>query len=141
MILFFDRRRFKDRISDKNRTNSFVEGTWTGTSGLGVKPVTESNEYPKFIMQGSYMDGLNIDLVGWCGLPPLTDEEHDKVWGETNDIEIIRNCLNAEIEETEGPDVPLMTDTFVYVRVDSEESHKRLKKEVRESLEELRDGQ
>ena len=34
-----------------------------------------SDEYPKVIMEGSYMDGLDIDLVEWCGLPPLTDEE------------------------------------------------------------------
>jgi hypothetical protein len=58
----------------------------------------------------------------------------------TNDIEIISNCLNADVEEIGGPDVPLMTDTFVYVRADSEESLKRLKEEVRGSLEELRDS-
>jgi hypothetical protein len=99
-----------------------------------------AEKYPKLIMQGSYMDGLNIDLVEWCDLPPLTDEEHDKVWGVTNDIEIIKNCLYADVEEIQGPDIPLATDTFVYVRVDSEESHKRVKEDAKETIEDLRDG-
>lgn len=102
--------------------------------------VTDSKGYPKLIMQGSHMDGLDIDLVEWCGLPPLSDEEHNKIWGLTNDIEIIKNCLNADVEEIEGPDVPLMTDTNVYVRVFNEKEHERLKEEVRECLEDLRDS-
>jgi hypothetical protein len=102
--------------------------------------MTDPKEYPKLVMQGSFMDGLDIDLVEWCGLPPLTDEEHVKVWDLTNDIEIIRNCLNADIEEIEGPDVPLMTDTFVYVRVLNKKGHEALKDEVRECLEDIRDA-
>ena len=99
-----------------------------------------SDEYPKVIMQGSYMDGLDIDLVEWCGLSPLSDEEHDKVWGVTNDIEIIRNCLYADVEEIQGPDIPLATDTYVYVSVDSEKSLKLVKEDVKDTIEDLRDG-
>lgn len=97
------------------------------------------DEYPKVIMQGSYMDGLDIDLVKWCGLPPLTDEEHDKVWGETSDIQIIQNCINADVEEREGPDIPLMSDTFVKVTVFSEDEYKNLKEEIRECIVDLCD--
>ena len=102
--------------------------------------MTDSKEYPKLIMQGSFMDGLDIDLVAWCGLPPLTDEEHDKVWGVTNDIEIMQNCSYADLEEIQGLDIPLASDTFVYVRVDSEESHKRVKEDVKNTIEDLRDA-
>ena len=96
-----------------------------------------ADEYPELIMQGSYMNGLNINLAEWCGLDELTDEEHDKIWNATNDIEIITNCLNADVEETEGPDVPLMSDTYIYVRVPNKKAHEALKDEVRECLEEL----
>lgn len=49
-------------------------------------------------MQGSYIDGLDFDLVEWCGLPPLTDEEYDKVWNSMTDIGIIKDCFNADVE-------------------------------------------
>ena len=102
--------------------------------------MTDSKEYPKLIMQGSYIDGLDIDLVEWCGLPPLTDEEHDKVWNATTEMEIIQNCAYADVEEIEGPDKPLMSDTFVYVSVLSKKNNEQLKVEVRERLLELRNS-
>ena len=103
--------------------------------------MTDSKDYPKLIMQGSYMDGLyDIDLVEWCGLPPLTDEQHDKVWDEISDIQIIKNCLNAYVEEIEGPDIPLRSDTYVNVTVLNEKEHEKLKEEVRECLVDLRDS-
>jgi hypothetical protein len=105
----------------------------------GSKNHKIADEFPKLIMQGSYMDGLDIDLVEWCGLPPLNDEERYKVWGETNDIEIMRNCSHADIEEIQGPDTPLASDTFVYVHVDSEENQKRAKEDVKETIKNLRD--
>ena len=104
------------------------------------KLVTDSKEYPKLIMQGSYMDGLDIDLVEWCGLPPLTDKEYDKVWNEISDIQIIKNCFYADVEEIEGPDIPRMSDTYVYVTVFTDKEHDKLKEEVRECLIDLRDS-
>ena len=33
----------------------------------------------KVIFEGSLMDGVNKDLLTWCGLS-LTDEDDEKIW-------------------------------------------------------------
>lgn len=61
------------------------------------------------------MNGLDQNLLDWCGLQNLGDVELDKIWSTTSDMEILENCESAEIESAEGPEVPLFTDTWIEV--------------------------
>ena len=45
------------------------------------------------------LSGLNIDLAEWCELS-LTEDQYDKFMNATTELEILRNCINAEYVET-----------------------------------------
>lgn len=90
------------------------------------------------VFTGSMMDGIDGNLVTWCGLPPLTDEQWDKVWGQTSEYSILSECSNAFIETTPDYDeVPGYTDEFYDVITNDVDG---LKREVRQIIQRLLDG-
>ena len=45
---------------------------------------------------GSLMDGASVDLVAWSGLARLSDQDHDKLWGELNEQDLLELCESAD---------------------------------------------
>lgn len=69
-----------------------------------------------FICRGSYMDGVNIDVLRWCGLETLTYEEQDNLWEKTTEVGLFENCSSCDVEETLGTEeMPGQSDIFVKV--------------------------
>jgi hypothetical protein len=54
----------------------------------------------EIVFRGSVCDGVDVDLVEWCGLPKLSDEQHDRLWGATNETDLIELCDSAFIQIT-----------------------------------------
>lgn len=80
------------------------------------------------------MDGPDIDLVSYCGLPDLSDHENDLLWGQTSPISLLEACPSAFLDwqdEDEAIDVPLYTDRTFKVFTNSEES---LQREIRDQI-------
>ena len=62
------------------------------------------------------MDGVNIDVLRWCGLETLTYHEPDNLWEKTTEIRSFDNCLACDVEETLGiEEMPGQSDIFVKV--------------------------
>lgn len=62
---------------------------------------------------GSNMDGVDLNLVEFAGLPELSDQQHDLVWGVTNSIELLEMCPSAQFDwqdEDEIEHQPLYSD-------------------------------
>ena len=87
----------------------------------------------KVIFEGSLMDGVNEDLPTWCGLT-LTDEDDEKIWEETNSIDLLMRCPSINYYEDEGPDIPRFSDTYYKFVVDSPEEEMNLKEELKEEI-------
>lgn len=66
----------------------------------------------KPVLTGSLMNGLDDDLLEWCDLRNLSDEDSDRLWDSTTEIEILENCSHAYIVYTNGPEIPGFTDTY-----------------------------
>ena len=81
------------------------------------------------VFSGSYIDGLSVDLIEWAGVT-LTDEQHDHLWGEYNEVSLLELCDNADIviEEEIDDQWPGMNDTYYAVFSDAPD---RLKEELR----------
>ena len=87
----------------------------------------------KVIFEGSLMDGVNEDLPTWCGLT-LTDEDDEKIWEETNSIDLLMRCPSINYYEEEGPDIPRFSDTYYKFVVDSPKEEMNLKEELKEEI-------
>ena len=87
----------------------------------------------KVIFEGSLMDGVNEDLPTWCGLS-LIDEDDEKIWEETNSIDLLMRCQSINYYEEEGPDIPRFSDTYYKFIVDSHEEEMNLKAELKEEI-------
>ena len=100
-----------------------------------------SSEAPRrrLITRGSYMDGLDINLIEWCGLGHLPEEDVDKIYQNTNDIDLINRCSEADIIEKQGPDIVCETDIYikVYLHNGTDEELEALKAEVKEEFLEI----
>jgi hypothetical protein len=85
------------------------------------------------IFRGSYMNGLGTDLVKWVGLT-LSDEQHDKLWGNINETDLLELCDNViiDVEEYDGEndDTPTMSNTYYTVLSDDVEALKIELKQV-----------
>lgn len=85
----------------------------------------------KKVCSGSNMNGVDIDLVEYAGLPSLTYEQRDKVWGDNNEISLLEKCPSADFDwqdEDDIEDIPLYTDGYFTVVTDDVE---KLKSELR----------
>ena len=87
----------------------------------------------KVIFEGSLMDGVNEHLPSWCGLS-LTDEDSDKLWGNTNEIDLLMSCPSIDYYEEEGPDIPLYSDTYYKFVVSSSKELINLKDELKKEI-------
>jgi len=85
------------------------------------------------LFRGSYMNGLGTDLVKWAGLS-LSDEQHDKLWGEINETDLLELCDNVivDVDEYDGDsdDIPTMSNTYYTVYSDDVEALKLELKQV-----------
>ena len=78
------------------------------------------------------MNGLNKDLIAWSGLRALTDEEHDMLWGEINEHDLLERCDAAEICFLRADDeLPGYSDEYYEVHC---EDQNRLKIELRDLI-------
>ena len=103
----------------------------------------KSSEAPRrrLITGGSYMDGLDINLIEWCGLGHLSEEDVEKIYNNTNDIDLIHRCSEADIIEKQGPDKVRETDIYikVYLHNGTDEELEALKAEVKDECLEILD--
>ena len=87
------------------------------------------------VCSGSQMNGLDFfNLVTFAGLPPLEDDEDNRLWGNTNEVDLLEECESADFEwqdEDDIEDIPLYTDRYFTVFTYDLE---QLKKEVRELI-------
>ena len=81
------------------------------------------------------MDGLDEDLVEWCGLPPLSDEEYERVWIDADPLFSMLTCFaNVEIKKKYGPEIVRHSDIFYKFIVSSEKELLALKEEIKEEI-------
>ena len=87
------------------------------------------------VCTGSQMNGLDFfDLVEFAELPALEDDEHDRLWGTTNEVDLLEECESADFEwqdEDDIEDIELYTDRYFTVFTYDLD---QLKKEVRELI-------
>ena len=43
----------------------------------------------KVVFFGSLMNGLNLDLVTFIEMDPLSDKQHDLLWGSINEQDLL----------------------------------------------------
>ena len=86
----------------------------------------------KVIFEDSLMDGVRGDLPSWCALS-LTDEEHEIVMDEINQMDLLMRCPSIYYE-VEGPDIPHFSDTFYKFVVYIPEEEENLKEELKEEI-------
>ena len=89
----------------------------------------------KQVCTGSYMDGIDIDVFDYCGLSELTDEEQDRVWEETNALDLFWGCCSAQVDEQDEDEIEQVTnytDREYIVSTNNEES---LKAELKAAIE------
>ena len=68
------------------------------------------------VSRGSAVDRADVDLVSWCGLPDLTDQQHDALWGELNPQCLLELCDHAEILITgDSDELPGYSDEYYKV--------------------------
>ena len=71
------------------------------------------------VCTGSAMNGIDcLDLVTFAGLPPLTGDEHDMLWADTNEVDLLEECYWADFiwqEEDDIEHIPLYTDRYFTV--------------------------
>lgn len=73
------------------------------------------------IFTGSIVEGLNEDLVSWCGMDSLTDKQHDLLWGTINEQDLLEECGAAEICFIEESDEqPGFSDEYYEVHCENE---------------------
>ena len=89
------------------------------------------------ITTGSAMDGLELDLVGWCGLDPLTDEQSDALWGTTTAVNLMLECDYVVCEETDGEEICNYTDIYYRFYVVSESDLSKAKAQLRQTILEI----
>ena len=59
------------------------------------------------------MDGVNINVLTWCGLSDLSDEQQDKIWDTITELELFECCSSCEVIQTgEIDEMPGQSDEF-----------------------------
>ena len=99
-------------VSAVNALGYFVyNGNWLRISVL----------YKRLIISvGSAMDGLDIDLIDWCGLNQLTDDQIDRLWSETSGLNLLLDCDVVIAEVSEGEELVNYTDVYYRFYVENE---------------------
>jgi hypothetical protein len=68
------------------------------------------------ICRGSLMDGVDINILTWCGLSELSNIQEERLWEEIGEIELFENCHSCEVIETsEIDEMPGQSDVFIKV--------------------------
>ena len=86
----------------------------------------------RVVFTGSIMNGLDKDLVSWSGMDPLSDDQHDLLWGTINEQDLLEECDAAEIcfiEETD--EHPGYSDEYYEVHCEDEAT---LKNQIRTAI-------
>lgn len=92
-------------------------------------------ETEKVICTGSLMDGVNINVLTWCGLSDLSDEQQDKIWDTITELELFECCSSCEVIQTgEIDEMPGQSDEFFKI-VSSDIL--KCKSEVRSEVEQI----
>ncbi|WP_416897262.1 MAG: hypothetical protein ACMVY4_17485 [Minwuia sp.] len=110
-----------------------LRGVWRRIAmALGWRP----REVLVFV--GDSIDGLRtpdwkmVDLAEWCGLPPLSDEDHDRLWGEFSDVDLLDECPSAFIDTGADPDDQPGLSAVTYRVTTFDEA--AMKREVRQAI-------
>jgi hypothetical protein len=82
-------------------------------------------------LRGSYLNGCGVGVVEWCGLE-LTDQEHDELWNDINETDLLEQAgAFVEVYREVDDALPGMNDTYYTVWYESEADLKRdLKAEI-----------
>lgn len=68
--------------------------------------------FARTICSGSAMDGLDINLIDWCELNQLTDDQIDRLWSETSELNLLLDCDVVIAEVSEGEELVNYTDVY-----------------------------
>jgi hypothetical protein len=78
------------------------------------------------ICSGTMMEGLDIDIVKYCGIKTLTIEQYDTLHDEVSDLELVISCKHYHFNSHEDPDVVAADDDdFFYLATDNEDAFKK----------------
>ena len=89
----------------------------------------------KLICTGSLMDGVHINVLTWCGLPHLSDEQHDILGNAMTELDLFECCSSCEVIQTgEIDEIPGQSDAYFKI-VSSDIS--KCKGEVRSEIERI----
>ena len=93
---------------------------------------------PILICTGSYMNGLdNFDIVKWSGHRELNNEEENRIWQKTTEIDMLQNCPHINYIKREGEDIVNYSDTYFKFIVYSEEDLKKVKIIIKKQIKEI----
>ena len=87
------------------------------------------------ICRGSLMDGVDRNLLAWCGLSDLTEDQEDKLWNSITELSLLESCNSCEVISTgEFDEVPGQSDEFFKVVSDD---IPKLKEELRAEINDI----
>lgn len=81
------------------------------------------------------MDGVNINVLTWCDLSDLSDQQQDKIWDTITELNLFECCSSCEVIQTgEIDEMPGQSDEFFKI-VSSDIL--KCKREVRSEIEQI----
>lgn len=102
-----------------------------------------------FICEGSLMynelfypfipdeESESFNIFEWSNFKPLTEEEEEKFYNETNEVWLLQDCKFVDWDEEEGENIPCNTDVHIKFFVQNNDQLLNLKKEVRLKIKEI----
>lgn len=87
------------------------------------------------ICRGSLMDGVDRNLLAWCGLSDLTEDQEDKLWNSITELSLLESFNSCEVISTgDFDEVPGQSDEFFKVVSDD---IPKLKEELRAEINDI----
>jgi hypothetical protein len=81
------------------------------------------------------MDGVDRNLLAWCGLSDLTEDQEDKLWNSITELSLLESCNSCEVISTgDFDEVPSQSDEFFKVVSDD---IPKLKEELRAEINDI----
>ena len=88
--------------------------------------------YETKVCTADWIDGLSIDIIDYCEIGDLTDEQLEMLWLKYTDISLINSCDDCFMVKTgEFDEVPGQSTEFFLIMTDDE---RQLKAQIRELI-------
>ena len=83
-----------------------------------------------FVCTADLFDGLSINIVSYCGLSPLSDEQEDTLWNEITEVQLVEECHTCDLiitgECDDGPGLSTISYDLITNNEDAFKAELRL---------------